>query len=471
MIKKIDLIQPRHSYAKDPSLEKIGQIYSNTSLRTVGSILDAEHVDVTLHDENVHAVESLQSNIIGLNLLWAPYIPVVIETMQRLKKNFWNDLLFVLWWQVLTQKKSRTWKILGLDDSQFKSLFWDGVVNGMKPWVLESLLDLENLPDERGVSLVPMYKKLSDEEFKVYFSREISLYVSQGCKFTCDFCAAEKNQKEKYREAETIEKDLFYIMARLQDLWEHHLDIYMSNLDVFQSPDELEKFADMMWNLRRNISWFLCADFTFSFRGLAGTKSFVDLEKNHPKILEKLVAAGFNTVGYGVDGMWPDVWKGIKKPQNDEKNILDAIRISKEKYNITPELLMVFGHVGVDTEQSLKHAYDFVEAMVDKYGAIPRPHIAKQCIPGNDGRSDPKFQKEVNMLIENPTLFQSLDFTALASKLTHPDKKFRDMVNHYYLEMCKLPGNTTQPIIPYDIWDTQQIIEQKKKENIGKFDR
>jgi 2-iminoacetate synthase ThiH len=63
-----------------------------------------------------------------------------------------------------------------------------------------------------------MYKKLSDEEFKVYFSREISLYVSQGCKFTCDFCAAEKNQKEKYREAETIEKDLFYIMARLQDL-------------------------------------------------------------------------------------------------------------------------------------------------------------------------------------------------------------------------------------------------------------
>lgn len=112
---------------------------------------------------------------------------------------------------------------------------------------------------------------------------------------------------------------------------------------------------------------------------------------------------------------------------------------------------MVFGHVGVDTEQSLKHAYDFVEAMVDKYGAIPRPHIAKQCIPGNDGRSDSKFQKEVSMLIENPTLFQSLDFTALASKLTHPDTAFRDMVNHYYLEMCKLPGNTTQPIIPYDI--------------------
>jgi hypothetical protein len=45
------------------------------------------------------------------------------------------------------------------------------------------------------------------------------------------------------------------------------------------------------------------------------------------------------------------------------------------------------------------------------------------------------------------------------------------MVNYYYLEMCKLPGNITRPIIPYDIWDTQEIIQQKKKKNIGKFDR
>ena len=131
--------------------------------------------------------------------------------------------------------------------------------------------------------------------------------------------------------------------------------------------------------------------------------------------------------------------------------MLDAIRISKEKYNITPELLMVFGHVGVDTPESLKHSYDFVEAMVDKYGAVPRPHIAKTFIPGNDGRNHPKFQKEVDTLIQQPHLFQSLDFTALASKLTHPDKAFRDLVNYYYLEMCKLPGNTTLPIIPYDI--------------------
>jgi hypothetical protein len=59
----------------------------------------------------------------------------------------------------------------------------------------------------------------------------------------------------------------------------------------------------------------------------------------------------------------------------------------------------------------------------------------------------------------------------LASKLTHPDEKFRNLVNHYYLEMCKLPWNTTLPIIPYEIWDSKEELEYKRRENLGKFDR
>ena len=109
--------------------------------------------------------------------------------------------------------------------------------------------------------------------------------------------------------------------------------------------------------------------------------------------------------------------------------------------------------------------------MLEKYGAVPRPHVAKAFIPGSDGRKNPKYKNEVDMLIQNPHLFQALDFTALASKLTHPDQAFRDLVNYYYLEMCKLPGNTTLPIIPYEIEDTQEIFEQKKQESLGKFDR
>jgi hypothetical protein len=169
--------------------------------------------------------------------------------------------------------------------------------------------------------------------------------------------------------------------------------------------------------------------------------------------------------------MWPEVWKWIKKPQNNEKEIIDSIRLSKEKYNITPELLMVFWHIWVDTETSLHNAYAFVETMVDKYWAVPRPHVVKSFVPGSDWWTNFDFQNKINFLIQNPKLFQSLDFTALASNFTHPNPAFKRLVNDYCLAMCALPGNTTLPIIPYDIWDSKSILDSKRKENIGKFDR
>lgn len=459
----MDLIQAKHSYADQMSQ---WHIYTNTSLWTIWAILDQKGIDISLHDENIQPIEKLNSNIVWINLLWAPYIPVVIETIERLRKQFGNELLFVLGGQVLTQKKSKTRNTLWIDDDQFKSLFGDKVYNGMKPWVLESLLAIEQLPNERTVSLIPMYEKLSDEQFALYFSREISLYVSQWCKFDCEFCGAVKNQREQYREADILNQDIRYIVQRLEKLWLHKLDIYMSNLDVFQSAEQLDWFADMLLNIQKDHPFM-----KFSLRGLAGCASFIKLDQHSPETIKKLVQAWFNAVGYGVDGMWPEVWKWIKKPQNNEKDILDAIRISKEKYDITPELLMVFGHNGIDTEETLDHAYQFVEAMVQKYGAIPRPHVAKPFIPGNDGWTNPKYQTERNILIETPRLFQSLDFTALASNLTHPDEMFRNIVNHYYLKMCALQWNTTLPIIPYEIWDSLETIQSKRIANIGKFDR
>ncbi len=363
----MDLIQPKHSYADEKSQ---WQIYTNTSLRTVWVILEDAWVAISLHDENIRETKELNSNIVGINLVWAPYIPVVMETIQRLKKQFWDDLIFILWGQPLTQKKPKTWQILGLDDGQFEKLFWRAY-NGMETNVLESLSKRKDISDWH-ISLIPMYQKLSDSDFTEYFTREISLYVSQWCKFDCDFCGAVKNQKEQYRDEKVLYEDICYIVERLQKLWKKQVSIYMSNLDVFQSPKQLEWFADMILQIKKDNPGF-----TFSLRGLAGTKSFTDLDKNNPTVLEKLVKAGFNSVWYGVDGMWPGVWKWIKKPQNNEKEILDAIRLSKEKYDITPELLMVFGHNWVDTEKSLRNAYEFVEGMVQKYWAVPRPHVAK----------------------------------------------------------------------------------------------
>lgn len=206
-------------------------------------------------------------------------------------------------------------------------------------------------------------------------------------------------------------------------------------------------------------------------RGLAGTSFFVKIHNHYPHIVRKIVEAGFDNAGYGVDGIGEEVRKGIKKPQNNEKNILDAIEISRKEYWITPELLMVFGHVGVDNEETLKRDLTFVENMVDQFWAVPRPHISKPFIPGNDGRIDAKFQEKIALLIKHPHLFQALDFTALANNITHDDPHFRKLVNQYYLEMCKLKGNTTLPIVPYELGDSDDVIRQKKISNEGKFDR
>ncbi|MBP6910221.1 hypothetical protein KBC03_01330 [Patescibacteria group bacterium] len=67
-------------------------------------------------------------------------------------------------------------------------------------------------------------------------------------------------------------------------------------------------------------------------RGLAGTSFFVKIHNHYPHIVRKIVEAGFDNAGYGVDGIGEEVRKGIKKPQNNEKNILDAIEISRKEY-------------------------------------------------------------------------------------------------------------------------------------------
>jgi hypothetical protein len=64
-----------------------------------------------------------------------------------------------------------------------------------------------------------------------------------------------------------------------------------------------------------------------------------------------------------------------------------------------------------------------------------------------------------------------LDFTALASDVTHQDPQTITLANKYYLEICQLPGSTTQPILAYSRTDTQEERAQKDSENLGKYDR
>lgn len=422
-------------------------------------MLQQKNIDVRLHDENIRPAD-ITSDVVGINLLGAPYIPLAIQKIQELKKTYGNQISIILGWQVLT---TNGW----LTKDQWNKLFGADVINGMGNYALEDFFLKNPLPKQEAVSLISMYDKISDEDFSLYCDHEMSLYVSQWCSQKCSFCAAQKWMTEKYRDMSILEADLRYVIERAQRLGKSWLKFYMSNLDVFQTPSQLAFFVTVVQKIKRE-----SPDFNLTFRWLAGVPFFIKLHEHYPDLIHRLRSIGFTSAWYGVDGVGKKVRQGIKKPQNNEKNVLDTIRLTREEYDINPELLMVFGHDGIDTEATLQEAYDFTEHMVNTYQAIPRPHIAKPFIPGNDWRRQDKYQNIINeILIKQPELFQALDFTALPSRITHTNAALRKLAKEYFLMMCELPGNTTPPIIPYDMGQSRTEIEQIKMENQWKYDR
>lgn len=65
-------------------------------------------------------------DIVGINLLGAPYIPLVKEKIAQIRKQFGEELKIVLGGQVMTTRR-------GLSNEQFRKLFGTNVFNGMQP--------------------------------------------------------------------------------------------------------------------------------------------------------------------------------------------------------------------------------------------------------------------------------------------------------------------------------------------------
>ena len=131
---------------------------------------------------------------------------------------------------------------------------------------------------------------------------------------------------------------------------------------------------------------------------------------------------------------------------------------------------MVIGHEK-DTPETMKDDVEFVLDMADRYGAIPRPYVAKSIIPGNTGWNDPANSKYVETLIRNPVYFQALDFAALPCALTHPDTEMHRHIEHAYTMMINVPGNTTNMVYPIAPEIDQRTAEIHRRLNRTKFDR
>ena len=461
----IDLIQPRHNCAPSFEESRLGHVYMPTSLLTAAARLLACNVNVKIHDENITPFVPT-SNIIGMNLLGAPYIPVAINTQHALDKEA-ASRTYILGGQVVN----------GLLPYQFRRLFGSQAINGNNDKELAHALGIKkDLPLPEKTSLISAYRLISDDHMQKYLSGEFGLYVSQGCKFACDFCAAArtfrdpvtgimKKVQEIYRDAEMMHADMQYLIQKARQFYIQSIQFYMSNLDVFQTQSALHQFAQVVQSVRRQNSGY-----AVNFRGLATVESFLQARKSAPQTIESLVDAGFNTVGFGVDGMTPQVWRAVNKGMNTKDKCLEAIRSARKDFGITPEILMVFGHAGIDTPETLELAYEFTLDMVEKYGAVPRPHIAKNFIPGNNGWVS-GHEKEIDILLQHPESFAALDFTALPSRLTHPGDELRKLASIYYRKICEIPGNTTLYLEPITPDMTPEQVHAARLFNKRRYDR
>lgn len=445
---RIDLINPRHPYAAPLESGQGGHVYTPHALWTAAARLKAVGHEIKLYDENLRPYDG-DSEILGIGFTGAPTIPEV----QKLQARIGERTAWLLGGQIFDPR-------FGLSDAQRIHLFGERSINGNKDAELQRILGHEeNLASPEETSLISVYEEIDDADFVNYLSHEMSFYLSQGCKEKCTFCTAPKAQAERYRKPEVLEKDLEYLIKRAVNLGINSLNMYVSNLDLLQSPFDLEQWVQIILRMQKKYPGF-----TLNWRALSTTTSFNTEEAS--ALLPRLKESGLKSVGFGIDGAREDVWKSTAKRQNLQ-DCLSAIASCREA-GITPEALMVFGHPK-ETPEALVEAVRLTFQFNAEYGAIPRPHVAKSVYPGNAAWRVRDNAGLVDSLMRTSLSFQALDFTARASSISHPDPSTRAYVNHCFETICDIPGNITQAIYPLapefqPLWNIYRRINQ------GKFD-
>lgn len=455
----IDLIQPRHIYAPSTGL---GHIWMPTALLTIASMLLGAGVNVKLFDENIEEYKGNSKNV-GFNIFGVPYVALIQD---KIKKLIQTGREVFIGGQTVKE----------VNEIDFQGMF-PGAINGTDQRQLINKLNMERISDENQISLIPAYELIPDKEFKLYLEHNFSFYVANGCACSCSFCPADKGRCEVYRNMDIIYRDLTYLFKRAKRLGILKIKFYITNLDVFQTPALLKQFAETIIKVRKENP-----DISLEFTGLARVHTFLQCVKHHPETVELLVKAGYTTTGFGVDGYGKDVWKKIGKAgvwsnEEDEgaRSVL-AAKLSRD-FGIKPETLMVFGHPGVDTEDSLRKAYEFTLFLYDEYGAIPRPHVAKNMVPRTDHWNNPENFRQKRLFLENPWMFQLLDFCCFATEFTHHTREFANLTNKYFEKICNIPGNETLPIFPIipeikngNIFISEKAIAHMMAKNEGNYD-
>jgi hypothetical protein len=412
------------------------QIYLPTDLHVVSARLSSAGVNTDVLDLNLHKLppESTLSayDFIGVGVFGSPYVPVARSFLDQVRPVRCPKLVG----GIIAEK---------LTSNQFERLF-PGSVQVANDYDLANAagVSFASLASPFEVSIADQISKVDPIDLRDYLTREFGFFISQGCKFVCDFCAAQKKQPERYRTVEAISNDICGISNHAKRLGISKLRLYLSSLDLFQSPTSLSEVFEAFARNSKDTG------IKYELRGLCRVDTFLRAMERMPHLRQLAIAAGLSTIGFGVDGSSEEIWRSQHKGKVGLSQADQALAICRE-IGITPELLMVMGF-DQDTPTTLAKNYLYTISRSITHGSVSRPYLAKPFVPGNAGWSDPKYAATIELLLENPDLFTNLDFATLGSSLTHPDPIKRATSNLAYLAITlslePFGRNATYPLLP-----------------------
>ncbi len=416
------------------------QTWMPMDLNKVAGMLECSGIRTDIIDLNLQPLpENLDGyDYIGVGVIGAPYIPVSVDLVQKVKKT--GGTIFI-----------GGQGVEYFSDEEFKKLYGDCTqVRNSRD--LEKIIG-RKLPSVYDVSVAERISNVDSDTLGSYLKGELSFFVSQGCKYSCHFCAATRTRpgtKISEQFSNTAEEDLDALCESARSLGIEELHMYLTSLDLFQTPSKFKNILAVFSSARERYG------IAFDLRGLSRIDSFLNAPEQEPDIYRLMQEAGLRTIGFGVDGTSEKIWRSQHK---GNKTLSDADEAFETciAFGVTPEALMVMGFhdasgVPIDDTESLRKNVEYSLEVAEKYGVVSRPHVAKDVSPGNNGWTNPVWAHQRARMLENPELFKCLDFVAIASEITHPDEAFRRQVNEAYMDIITeltprgLCGTT--PIMP-----------------------
>lgn len=421
------------------------QVWLPVDLLNVAARMHASGIESRLVDLNITALPETLDDFsgVGIGIIGPPYIPGVQQLVKTISEK--TDAQLLLGGPVVEH----------LSSAEFQALY-PGAVQIVREQDLSHTLGAP-IPSPLHTSITHPLEQIPKDRLKEYLTREFSFFMSQGCKYACDFCAADRSRTKSpvtERFSTVMENDLDTLCKNAVTLGVHELSMYLSSLDLFQTPAGVAKTLDVFARARKEYG------VTFKLRGLSRVDSFLRALEAEPSLHTLIPRAGLATIGFGVDGASEEQRRTQHKSVGSISEIDDAYARCKA-LGITPEALLVMGyHVrglpAITKGRNIQDVLDseFAYAMhCAEQGVITRPHVAKDMVPGNSGWTSPVWARQRAALLHDPKLFKNLDYVALASHITHPDPAYRATVNKTYLRIIETLGPSglcaTSPLLPY----------------------